>query len=176
NAIGVAGTGAAIPIWRGIPRGGNAPDRNSGNRLSHSQESGLGLGQWGLVEGLVDVLVRGRILNFGHLIGVARRKFDVTMPLLVHIRGNAELLLSFLVPGIQVLIFDWPIHELTVLRLHLEIVRHKPQARAQPMRRAARNAIVGASERSRTLLNQIGLFGASPIAEPTLRPEPNPRR
>ena len=29
---------------------------------------------------------------------VARRKFDVTIPLLVHVRGNAELFLSFIVP------------------------------------------------------------------------------
>ena len=88
--------------------------------------------------------------------------------MLVHISGNAELRLGFAVPGIEVLIFDRPIHELTVLRPHLEIVRYEAQARAEPMRRAAGDAIVGACERPRTLLDQIGLFRVGPITEAPL--------
>ena len=77
--------------------------------------------------------------------------------LLLDIRGNADLPLGFAIPGIQVRILDRPIHELDrTIDLHLEIVRHKPQASAEPMRRASGDAIVGAGERPRALLNQIG--------------------
>src|SRR5438477_9085876 len=45
NAIRVAGASAAIPVRLGISCGRNAPDRDRGGRRSHSQESGLILGQ-----------------------------------------------------------------------------------------------------------------------------------
>ena len=176
NAIRVAGAGATIPIRRGIARSRHAPDRNPGNQLSHSQEPGLGLGQGSLVQGFVDVLIRRRIRNFRHLVLVARRKFDSQICLLVYVRGNAELPLGFAVPEIEVLILDRPVDQLTVLRLHLEIVRHKPQARAEPMRRASGDAIVSACERPRPLLDQIGLLRIGPVAELALGAETQHRR
>src|SRR5262249_45108109 len=111
------------------------------------------------------------IRNFPHLVVVARREFDPAKFLLVDIRGNAELLLGFAIPGIEVPILDRPIRQLTVLRLHLEIVWYEPEAGTEPMRRASGDAIVGAGERPRTRLDQIGLFRIGPIAEPALRVE-----
>ncbi len=168
NAIGISGAGAAIAVRLGIARRRQAANLDRGDGLPHSEKFGLVFRQ--LRESFADALIEQRRRNPRHFVGVAFGKIDAEKALLIHISGNTELSLR---PGIKCAQFlrgdvFWPIRKrevrrvLAIARFHGEIARHKSQGRSEPMRRAAGDAIVGAGEGSRPLLNEITLFGILP--------------
>ena len=106
--------------------------------------------------GCTNAMING---NSRHRVLVSVGKVDTEILLIFDIRGHTQLCLGFAVPIDQVIIAYRPVDELrnglAVERLHLEIARQESQASAEPVRRAAGDAIVSASERQRPGLNQI---------------------
>ena len=152
NAIGVAGADAAALVRLRIA---------TGRRFGHRQRNAVD-GQAGNAGG--DRVVDHRHRDRRHRIIVIGREGDAEIVLVGLVGRHADLVLGAAVPDLQLVVAEWPVDEAAIDGLHLEVVRHEAKAGAEPMPRGAgADAVIGAAEGERALLDQIGLLGVLPI-------------
>ena len=156
-----------MPIGLRIARRRQVADLDFRGRRGHAEKPRLvGLHR---LQCLLDGEIDQGSWNGRHRIVVGVSILDTEIVLVGLASRHAEFGFRLFVPFVQVVVADRPVDELrnglAVKRLHLEVVRHEPQAGPEPVRCSAGGAVVGAAERERPFLNEIGLFRIGPVAE-----------